>query len=131
MELVMEKFCEFFEEIYGGANDRFIEENGRRIFLMFLRPIINGSGNYYIESRTRNLKRTDIIIDYRGLQSIIEVKIWHGQEYNRRGEQQLLEYLEYYHLKKGYMLSFNFNKSKQTGIRQIILEDKLLVEAVV
>ena len=78
-----------------------------------------------------NLKRTDIIIDYRGLQSIIELKIWHGQEYNRRGEQQLLEYLEYYHLKKGYMLSFNFNKSKQTGIRQIILEDKLLVEAVV
>ena len=40
-------------------------------------------------------------------------------------------YLDYFGLMKGYMLSFNFNKSKQTGIRQIILEDKLLVEAVV
>ncbi len=98
---------------------------------MFLKPIINGSGNYYIESRTRNLKRTDIIIDYKGTQSIIELKIWHGEEYNRRGEKQLLEYLKYYHLKKGYMLSFNFNKNKQTGIRQMRFDGRLLIEAVV
>ena len=77
------------------------------------------------------MKRTDIIIDYKGIQSVVELKIWHGQEYNRRGEDQLAEYLEYYHLKKGYMLSFNFNKRKQTGMRQIILGDKLLIEAVV
>lgn len=131
MELVMQKFCEYFEEIYADADDRFIEENGRRIFLMFLKPIINGSGNYYIEARTRNMKRTDIIIDYKGIQSIVELKIWHGQEYNRRGEAQLAEYLEYYHLKKGYMLSFNFNQSKKTGMRQIKLDGKLLIEAVV
>ncbi len=131
MELVMQKFCEYFEEIYADADDRFIEDNGRRIFLMFLKPIINGSGNYYIESRTRNLKRTDIIIDYKGTQSIIELKIWHGEEYNRRGEKQLLEYLKYYHLKKGYMLSFNFNKNKQTGIRQMRFDGRLLIEAVV
>ena len=131
MELVMQKFCEYFEEIYADADDRFIEENGRRIFLMFLKPIINGSGNYYIEARTRNMKRMDIIIDYKGIQSIVELKIWHGQEYNRRGEAQLAEYLEYYHLKKGYMLSFNFNQSKKTGMRQIKLDGKLLIEAVV
>lgn len=131
MEMVMQKFCEYFGEIYADADDKFIEDNGRRIFLMFLKPIINGSGNYYIESRTRNMKRTDIIIDYKGIQSVVELKIWHGQEYNRRGEDQLAEYLEYYHLKKGYMLSFNFNKRKQTGMRQIILGDKLLIEAVV
>ena len=131
MELVMQKFCEYFEEIYADADNTFIEDNGRRIFLMFLKPIINGSGNYYIEARTRNLKRTDIIIDYKGVQSIVELKIWHGQEYRRRGETQLVEYLEYYHLKKGYMLSFNFNKNKKTGIRKIMLNDKMLIEAVV
>lgn len=131
MELVMEKFCEYFEEIYADADDKFIEENGRRIFLMFLKPIINGSGNYYIEARTRNLKRTDVIIDYKGEQSILELKIWHGQEYNRRGEKQLMEYLEYYHLEKGYMLSFNFNQKKETGVRQISVGEKLLIEAVV
>lgn len=131
MELVLERFCEYFEEIYADADDRFIEDNGRRIFLMFLKPIINGSGNYYIEARTRNLKRTDVIIDYGGEQSILELKIWHGQEYNRRGEEQLSEYLDYYHLTKGYMLSFNFNQKKQTGIRRIVLGEKLLIEAVV
>ncbi|MCI9341312.1 MAG: ATP-binding protein [Dorea sp.] len=131
MELVIQKFCEYFEEIYADADDRSIEDNGRRIFLIFLKPIINGSGNYYIESRTRNLKRTDIIIDYKGTQNIIELKIWHGEEYNRRGEEQLLEYMDYYHLKKGYMLSFNFNKNKQTGIRRMMFQDRLLIEAVV
>lgn len=29
------------------------------------------------------------------------------------------------------MLSFDFNKSKQTGMRQVIVGDKLLIEAVV
>ncbi len=30
------------------------------------------------------------------------------------GESQLLEYLEYYHLDRGYMLSFNFNKKNRS-----------------
>ena len=131
MELVMQKFCEYFKEIYADADDKFVEDNGRRIFLMFLKPIINGSGNYYVEARTRNLKRTDIIIDYKGIQHIVELKIWRGQEYHRRGEKQLLEYLEYYRLKKWYMLSFNFNKNKETGIKEIILDGRLLIEAIV
>ncbi|MCD7883972.1 MAG: AAA-like domain-containing protein [Lachnospiraceae bacterium] len=131
MEVVLQKFCEYFEDIYADADDRFVEDNGRRIFLIFLKPIINGSGNYYIESRTRNMKRTDVIIDYKGVQNVVEMKIWHGQEYNRRGEDQLLEYMEYYHLDKGYLLSFCFNKKKQTGVKQLQLGDKVLVEAVV
>ena len=43
----------------------------------------------------------------------------------------LWDYLDYYHLKKGYMLSFNFNKKKELGAREIVLGDKVLVEAVV
>ena len=64
---------------------------------MYLKPIINGTGNYYIEARTRDMKRTDIIVDYRGKQIIIELKIWHGEEYNQRGQKQLFEYLDFYH----------------------------------
>ncbi|MCD8133017.1 MAG: AAA-like domain-containing protein [Clostridiales bacterium] len=131
MDQVLKKFCEYFEDIYCDADERFIEDNGRRIFLIFLKPIINGSGNYYIESRTRNMKRTDVIIDYKGVQEVLEMKIWHGQEYNKRGENQLLEYLDYYHLQKGYMLSFNFNKNKQIGVKEVGLGEKVLVEAVV
>ena len=48
---------------------------------------------YYIEARTRNLGRTDIIVDYRGEQFVVETKIWRGNEYNSRGEIQLAGHL--------------------------------------
>lgn len=74
MDLVLEKFTEHFTEIYHGNNDKFIEENGRRLFLLYLKPIINGNGNYYIEAQTRNKKRTDIIVDYYGKQYMNETR---------------------------------------------------------
>ena len=43
----------------------------------------------------------------------------------------MAEYLEYYHLNKGYMLSFNFNKKKQAGVKEIRIGNKVLIEAVV
>ena len=72
-----------------------------------------------------------MIVDYNGEQYIIEMKIWHGEEYNNRGEKQLMQYLDDYHQKKGYMVSFNFNKNKQIGVHDIVLGDKTLIEAVV
>ncbi len=131
MELLLERFIVHFNDLYGDQTDRFNEEDGRKYFLLYLKPIINGTGNYYIESRTRNMERTDVIIDYNGEQIIIELKIWRGNSYNQRGEEQLANYLEHYHLKKGYMLSYNFNKNKQTGIKHILIGDKILVEATV
>ena len=73
-----------------------------------------------------------MIIDYLGVQYVIEMKIWRGNAYNERGEQQLTEYLDYYHVKKGYMLSFCFNQKKETGIvKRLKFGDKEIVEAVV
>jgi len=131
MKLVLEKFVEAFQEIYSDAEEAFLEENGRRFFLLYLKPIINGVGNYYIEARTRDLRRTDVVVDYLGEQYVVELKIWRGNAYNERGERQLLEYLDAYHLEKGYLLSFNFNWKKETGVREIRLGDKVLMEAVV
>lgn len=131
MELVLKKFAAYFTEIYSGKDERFLEKQGRKIFLIYLKPIINGTGNYYIEARTRDERRTDVIVDYLGEQFIVELKIWHGEEYNERGEEQLTDYLEYYHKEKGYMLSFNFNKNKQTGVQEIKVGNKTIVEAVV
>ena len=131
MDEVMKKFVEHFHEIYGNENMNFIEKFGRKIFLLYLRPIINGTGNYYIEAQTRDERRTDIIVDYLGEQFIIELKIWHGNEYNERGERQLAEYLDYYHKDKGYLLSFNFNKKKEIGVKEVPYRDKKLIEAVV
>ncbi len=131
MELVLERFAESFTDIYSDAEESFLEENGRRFFLLYLKPIINGVGNYYVEARTRNMKRTDVIVDYCGEQYVCELKIWHGDEYNNRGEQQLLGYLDAYHLSIGYMLSFNFNKKKKVGVQKIEIDGRTIVEAVV
>lgn len=131
MELLIRKFTAHYTELFGDSNEKFLEDNGRCIFLLYIKPIINGTGNYYIEARTRNNRRTDIIIDFLGQQYIVELKIWRGQEYNQRGEEQLAEYLDAYHLKQGYMVSFNFNKKKQAGVNRIVLGDKVLIEAVV
>ena len=131
MRLVLEKFAIHFNDLYGDCSADFLEEEGRRYFLLYLRPIINGVGNYYVEARTRNLRRTDVIVNYGGEQFVIELKIWHGEEYNNRGEQQLIGYLEDYHQDTGYLVSFNFNKKKQVGIHEITIENKTLIEVVV
>ena len=131
MKHILEKFVIHFHDIFGEKSDKFLEDEGRRYFLLYLRPIINGTGNYYIEAHTRDLRRTDIIVDYLGNQYIIEMKIWHGEEYNNRGEKQLADYLDSYHSNTGYMLSFNFNKNKQIGVHEIVVDDKKIIEAVV
>lgn len=131
MDLVIRKFVSHYTELFGEQNEKFLEDNGRCIFLLYMKPIINGTGNYYIEARTRTNRRTDLIIDFCGQQYIVELKLWRGEEYNRRGEAQLADYLETYHLKQGYMVSFNFNKKKQTGVNKIVFGDKVIIEAVV
>ena len=72
-----------------------------------------------------------MIIDYLGKQYIIELKIWRGERYNAEGEKQISEYLDYYGLSTGYMLSFNFNNQKETGIKQVHIGDKVLYEGTV
>lgn len=131
MERVLERFVVNFADIYGDNEEAFIEAQGRKLFLLYLKPIINGTGNYYIEAQTRDARRTDVIVDYRGEQFIVELKIWHGDEYNKRGEAQVADYLDYYRQTKGYIVSFNFNKKKERGVKTIRIGDKRIVEAVV
>lgn len=131
MKRVLEKFVEAFTELYSKEDEAFLENVGRKYFLLFLKPIINGVGNYSIEPQTRNSERMDLVVFYNGEQYILELKIWRGKSYNERGEEQLTGYLDYFNMKKGYMLSFNFNKNKEPGIKEIALGDKLIIEAVV
>ncbi|MCD8347267.1 MAG: hypothetical protein LUD16_04800 [Lachnospiraceae bacterium] len=66
MEALLRKFAEHYACVYTDTDQRFVEKFARKIFLMYLKPVINGTGNYYIEAQTRDEKRTDIIVDYRG-----------------------------------------------------------------
>lgn len=131
MKKIITRFSEYFNDIYNVNDIKFVEEYGRKIFLMYLKPIINGVGNYYVEARTRDNTRTDIVVDYLGKQYIIELKIWRGNSYNERGEQQLVEYLDLYHENYGYMISFNFNKNKTPGIKEIQIQNKTILEAMI
>ena len=128
---ILEGFIRTYMEVCGPLVDRFREKDGREQFLLYLKPIINGTGNYYIEAQTRDQTRTDVIVDYLGQQYIIELKIWRGERYNEEGEKQISEYLDYFHLNIGYMLSFNFNKKKKQGIKRVEIGDKVLFEATV
>lgn len=80
MDLVVHKFLLYWNDLYSQADEKFIENNGRKFFLLYLKPINNGKGNYYIEVQTRNSRRKDIVVDYNGRQYIIEVKS--GMEMN-------------------------------------------------
>ena len=131
LRLIMERFIQTYTQVCGPLEERFQEKDGRELFLLYLKPIINGTGNYYIEAQTRDQTRTDVIIDYLGQQYIVELKIWRGERYNAAGEKQIHDYLNYWNLNTGYMLSFNFNKKKTQGVRPVHVGDKLIYEGTV
>ncbi|MBR1865757.1 MAG: 9-O-acetyl-N-acetylneuraminate esterase, partial [Lachnospiraceae bacterium] len=133
--LIMDRFIES-QKIIRNMNDevaekKFIEEEGRERFLTYISPIINGVGTYSVEERTSDLRRMDVVIHYNGKRYIIELKIWHGERYNAKGEKQIIGYLDFYGLTTGYMLSFNFNKSKKPGVEEVHIGDKVLYEGIV
>ncbi len=128
---IMEHFIEAHNRIHLEKDDRFIESEGRERFLTYLSPIINGTGTYSIEEQTRDQKRMDVVIHYLGKRYVIELKIWRGAKYNEDGEKQVLGYLDYFGLKTGYMLSFSFNKNKQSGVSEVIFGDRVLYEGIV
>lgn len=129
--MIMSHFIDEHNRIYSGEDQKFLEKEGRERFLTYLSPIINGTGTYSIEEQTRDHKRMDVVIHYLGKRYVIELKIWRGAKYNEDGEKQVLEYLDYFGLSTGYMLSFSFNKKKETGVSEVRFGDKILYEGVV
>ena len=128
---IMDHFIREHNRIHEGQTEKFLEEEGRERFITYVAPIINGTGTYDIEPQTRDHKRMDLVIHYLGRRYIVELKIWHGDRYNEKGEKQIMEYLDRFNLKTGYMLSFNFNQKKITGVERVIIGDKVLFEGTV
>lgn len=131
MKLVLERFVQTFADLYRDESEKFKEEIGRKYFMLFLRPIINGTGHSYVEARTRNMRRTDIVVNYHGEEYVIELKIWCGQKYHADGEQQIMEYMDYYGVKTGYLLTFCFSQDEEIGVREVRFGNRTLVEAIV
>ncbi|MBR4902914.1 MAG: AAA-like domain-containing protein [Victivallales bacterium] len=131
MDTVMERFAVHYADLFGHRHGAFAEADARQCFLMFLVPIINGTGHYYVEAQTRDERRMDVVVDYRGDQFIVELKIWRGEAYREHGIEQLCDYLESMHMKKGYLLTFNLADGKQPGHHVTNVGDKTILETVV
>jgi len=113
METVILKFQAFMKEEYREENESFYEKHGRLLFLAYLRPIINGTGFYFVESQTRENRRMDIVVTYGNKKHVIELKIWYGQQYEQNGLNQLAEYLDTQGLDEGWLITFGSQKGKQ------------------
>jgi len=112
MALALKKFMHHYYELYNKSGEKFLESECRLLFLTYLKPLINGTGFYHIESETRNSRRTDLIIDYGSEQFIVELKIWHGEQKHEKAHEQLIEYLDSKNRSEGYLLTFDFRKRR-------------------
>jgi hypothetical protein len=110
MELCLTKFKEHYAEIYTGKDLKFLERDGKLIFLTYLKPLINSTGFYHFEPETRDSGKMDLVIDYQKQQFILEVKIWHGNSKHKDAYAQLANYLKSKNHSCGYLLTFDFRK---------------------
>jgi hypothetical protein len=133
MPLVIERFQALMRNERRKADDNFLERQGRLLFLCFLKPIINGSGFYYVEPETRNGGRIDLVVSYTGEEFVIELKIWRGEKYEVEGKVQLAEYLKTRNLQEGFLVTFSFlkNKTVQEEPEWIEHDGKRIYEAVI
>jgi hypothetical protein len=131
MEKILEKFQDLMEEEYRDETQEFVEKEGRLLFLMFIKPIINGVGFYDVEVETRTNKRMDIIITYNNKRYIVELKKWYGKKYENKGYKQLVEYMNIKKIANGYMLMFDFRKNKKYTKKWIEVDGKKFLEIIV
>ena len=113
MEHVLVRFRDLLREEYRDSTQAFVEKEGRLLFLTFLKPIINGTGFYYVEPQTRDNRRMDLVVTYGREEFVVELKIWRGDKYEQRGRDQLSEYLATRGKDEGYLVTFDFSKNKE------------------
>lgn len=131
MELVLHRFSVFMKAEYRDEDGKFIENHGRLLFLSFLRPIINGTGHYAVEPKTRKNNRMDLQVFYGNQEIIVEMKVWRGEKYEQRGYDQLIRYLEARDVEKGYMLSFCDNKETPRKDRTFLYRGHEICEVII
>ncbi len=112
MQKVIENFQAFMKKEYSNKDRKFLERDGRMLFLAFMRPILNGVGYDFKEPQISEEKRLDVVITYHQHLYVAELKVWHGEEAHQKGLAQLADYLDTLGLDTGYLLIFDHNKKK-------------------
>ena len=121
---ILLRFQQFIKEQYSTIDSKFIEREGRLLFLAFIKPIINGVGFDFKEVQVSEEKRLDIVITYLKEKYLVELKIWRGEESHQKGLKQLYDYLDIKDLDSGYLVIYNFNKNKEYKSEEVIINDK-------
>ena len=120
MELCLRKFAAHYAEVWSGRDARFIEREGRLLFLSYLKPLINGQGFYHIESQFADFRRMDLVVDFGREQFIVELKLWRGDASHEMAYEQLLGYMGSKGAAEGYLVTFDFRKgANKPAIRQV------------
>ncbi len=131
MEKVLLRFQKLMKEQYSHKDKTFIEQNGRLLFLAFLKPIINGNGFDFKEVQISDEKRLDIVVTYGTNRYIIELKVWRGEQYFQKGIAQLCDYLDRQDANHGYLIVYDPRKeSGQVGKYETINEAGKRISAV-
>ncbi|MCR5455636.1 MAG: AAA family ATPase [Bacteroidales bacterium] len=131
MPLLVERF---FDTVKQHRNDQqFLEEQGRLLFLCYLKPVINGTGFYYIEPENDDDSRMDLVVNYNRKEYVVELKLWYGTKYEKEGRAQLAGYLQQRGLHEGYLVTFSFLKNKivEEEPEWIEYDGKKIYEAVI
>jgi hypothetical protein len=116
MDAVIERYSAFMKAEYRDEDSSFIERQGRLLFLCFLKPIINGAGQYYVEPEVRKGRRMDVAVSFGGREYIVELKIWRGEAYEAAGIEQLAGYLRSRGQDTGWLVSFcDLKRSPREG----------------
>ena len=118
MERCLTKFKQHYAEIYTGKDLKFLERDGKLIFLTYLKPLINGIGFYHFESQTRDNGKIDLVIDVLNRQFILEMKLWYGESRHEEAYKQLAGYLKTKNTERGYLLTFDFRKQGDAGFSE-------------
>jgi len=105
-DVVLDRFSVFMADEYRNKESAFIEREARRLLIGYIKPIINGQGQYFLEPEIRGGQKIDILVYYRQMEYVIEVKIWHGMAYERKAYDQIARYAKARHQQIGYVVSF-------------------------
>ncbi len=92
--------------------------------MSFLAPILNGKGYSFKEVQTSEEKRLDIVTTYFQHKYIIELKRWYGEESHKKGLAQLSDYLDIHDVDTGYLVIFEYLKTKSWRHEWINYKDK-------
>jgi len=133
MELCLKKFAEHYADIYTPKNEKFVEREGKFLFITYLKPLLNGHGFYHFESQLSDERRMDIVVDAGREQFVIELKIWRGEKNRDEGYKQLAGYLNTKKATEGYLLTFDFRKgaNRERKAEWVDFEGKKIFDVII